>query len=97
MENLPTQAGDVLILRTERSFRVYAVAVVTQDGQQEFNTEMPVEYVDTSATALARAKVLVRPGGRVFLRNIDTNEWSEIRELGDAPAVSKPAASARTA
>jgi hypothetical protein len=85
MENIPTETGDVLILRTEQSFRVYAVAVVTQHGQQEFNTAMPVEYVNTSATALARAKALVRPEGRVFLRNIDTNEWSEIREFGDTP------------
>ena len=33
---LPTQIGDVLILRTaDRTFSTYAVAPVSQDGQQD--------------------------------------------------------------
>jgi hypothetical protein len=32
------------------------------------------------AAAVAEAKVLVAPGRRIFLRNIDTGDWSEISD-----------------
>ena len=35
-KRIPTQRGDVLILQTAKSFTIYAVGTVFEDGQQEF-------------------------------------------------------------
>jgi hypothetical protein len=78
VERIPTQPGDVLILSTDQSFTVYAVGLVTKDGQQEFDTHMNVKYDRARRAAVADAKALVVPGRRIFVRNIDTGAWSEI-------------------
>ena len=75
---IPTQVGDVLILRTGQSFTTHAVGQVSEDGQQDFHTQMNVKYVRERAAAVAEAKALVVPGRRMFLWNIDTGDWSEI-------------------
>jgi hypothetical protein len=77
---IPTQCGDVLILRTDQSFILHAVGRVTKDGQQDFDTHVNVKYADNRAAADADAKALVLPGRRVFFRNLDTGEWSEISD-----------------
>jgi hypothetical protein len=77
-QRLPTQVGDVLILRTERSFKIHAVGRISKDGQQDLKGQENVEYVTGRATAVAKAKALVAPGRRIFLQNIDTENWSEI-------------------
>jgi hypothetical protein len=77
--HVPTQRGDVLILWTDQSFIVYAVGQVANDGQQDFQMQMNVKYVTDRAAAVAAAKALVEPPGRrIFLRNLDTGDWSEI-------------------
>jgi hypothetical protein len=81
-ESIPTQPGDVLILSTDQSFTVYAVGLVTKDGQQEFDTQMNVKYDRARETAMADAKALLAPGRRIFFRNIDTGEWCEILDEG---------------
>ncbi len=78
VERIPTQPGDVLILSTDQSFTVYAVGLVTKDGQQEFDTHMSVKYDRARRAAVADAKALVVPGRRIYVRNIDTGAWSEI-------------------
>ena len=75
-----TQCGDVLILRTEQSFTIYAVGRVANDGQEDFRGEMNVEYVIDYAAAVAEARRLVVSGRRILFRNIDTGDWSEISD-----------------
>ena len=75
---IPTHRGDVLILRTNQSFVLHAVARVTRDGQQDFFTHVNVRYASDRAAAEADAKALVAPGRRIFFRNLDTGDWSEI-------------------
>ena len=78
-KRIPTQRGDVLILRTAKSFAVYAVGPVFEDGQQEFYRQAQnVKHLSDRAAAIAEAKALVSAGRRIFLRNIDTDDWSEI-------------------
>jgi len=75
---IPTRLGDVLILRTTQSYAVHAVGPVFRDGQQDFSSEANVTYEIDYEAAVARAKTLVLPAGRVFFRNIDTGDWSEV-------------------
>jgi hypothetical protein len=75
---MPTQFGDVLILRTHLAFTIHAVGPVSHDGQQDFHAQTNVKYEIDRAAAVAEAKALVRPGRRIFFRNIDTGDWSEI-------------------
>jgi hypothetical protein len=80
---IPIHLGDVLILQTTQSYTIFAVGRVSKDGQQDFATtanvkEPIVSYESDYAAAVVRAKALVDPGGRIFMLNIDTAEWSEI-------------------
>jgi hypothetical protein len=77
---IPTQVGDVLILRTHQSFSTYAVGRVSKDGQQDFSAHADVKYVNDRAAAMVEAKALVLPGRRIFLWNLDTGDWSEISD-----------------
>ena len=73
------QLGDVLILATtSRSYSVYAVGRVSRDGQLDFHGEGPHRHSRVLETAVAEAKALVTPGRRIYFRNLDTGEWSEI-------------------
>jgi hypothetical protein len=78
VKRIPTHVGDVLILRTTQSYVVHAVGPVSKDGQQDFSSDANVNYEIDYAAAVARAKTLVLPGGRMFFRNIDTDHWKEI-------------------
>ena len=75
---IPTRCGDVLILQTDKTFTVYAVGPVSKDGQQDFDGQTNLKHVKDRAAAVTEAKALVVPGGRIFMRNIDTGDWSEI-------------------
>jgi hypothetical protein len=77
---LPTQVGDVLILRTTHTFTVHAVGSVSHAGQQDFHHEQQTQYFPGVEAALDAAKTLVAPGGRVYLLDLDKTEWSEISE-----------------
>jgi hypothetical protein len=77
-KRIPTHLGDVLILRTTRSYAVHAIGRVSKDGQQDFSSEAHVNYEIDYAAAVAQAKALVLPGRRIFFRNIDTGDWDEI-------------------
>jgi len=78
VKRMPTHAGDVLILRTTQSYTIYAVGRVSKDGQQDFGSQTDITYAEGHAAAVAEAKALVAPGGRIFLQDIDTYEWSEL-------------------
>ena len=77
-KSIPTQVGDVLILRTDHPSAIYGVGRVSQDGQQDFHGGVNVEHVRDRAAAVAKAKALVQPGRRIFLLNLDSGGWSEI-------------------
>jgi hypothetical protein len=77
-KRIPTQSGDVLILQTTHSYTIFAVGRVSKDGQQDFASEKDVRHENNYGAAVARAKALVVNGRRVFLRNIDADDWSEI-------------------
>jgi len=76
----PTEIGDVLILRTSLSYTAYAVGPVVTAGQQDFSRSQQVRHIATHDEAVAAAKALVAPGGRIYLLDIDTAEWSEISQ-----------------
>ena len=77
--HVPTHRGDVLILRTERSYTIHVVGRVLTDGQQDFHGQTNLSYVPDQAEAEAAAKRLVATsGGRIFVSNIDTAVWSEV-------------------
>jgi len=77
-KRIPTQVGDVLILRTDKSFTMHVVGLVSADGQQDFQGQLNLQSIVDRAVAVAAAKVLVARGRRIFFRNLDTGEWSEI-------------------
>lgn len=74
----PTQVGDVLVLQTTQSYTIYAVGRVSTDVQQGFGGGEDVRYKKDYGAAVAEAKTLLVPGRRMFLRNIDADDWSEI-------------------
>jgi hypothetical protein len=75
---IPTPVGDVLILHTSSTFSVYAVGVITEDGQQGFNANMAVGHLSDRAAAVTRATRLRQSRRRIFFQNIDTHEWAEL-------------------
>ena len=78
-KRIPTEIGDVLILRTEESFSIHAVGLVTENGQQGFRGHAKhVKHVSGRAEALAEARSLLAPGRRIYLLDMDTGEWSEV-------------------
>ena len=78
-KRIPTQIGDVLILLTERSYKIYVVGAISRDGQQDFeNQQMPLKYEPELAAAVTAARTLVAQERRIFFRNLDTDEWSII-------------------
>lgn len=81
-QRISTQVGDVLILQTNKSFTIYAVGLVTKEGQQDFCGQFNVTHVPDRAAAMVEAKALLVPGRRIVLCNMDTNDWSEISNRG---------------
>ena len=77
-QQMATRIGDVLILSTAHSFTLHIAGRITTDEQQDFHMQTGVEHVVERAAAIAMARRMVAPEGRVFLRNIDSNEWSLI-------------------
>jgi hypothetical protein len=73
-----TKLGDVLILHTETGVRIHAVGRVTRNGQEDFHAEPPPLYIVNREEAVAVAQTLVRPGGKIFLINLDKGDWSEL-------------------
>jgi hypothetical protein len=82
-KGIPTQIGDVLILWTDHAFTIYVVGDVSTDDQQDFHGQQNARYISDRAVAVAAAKTLVVPGRRIFIRNIDTDDWSEIPSDAD--------------
>ena len=75
LKAIPTIRGDVLILATTQNSYNYAVAVVDEDGQQDFGTGFNGRYVATLEVALTQARAVVMPQGHIYLVNVETGEW----------------------
>ncbi len=71
-----TRFGDVLILTTERAGSIHLVCPVSVDGQQGRSGNR--HTVSGRPEALAKARSLVVPEGRIFLKDHDSGEWGEI-------------------
>jgi hypothetical protein len=55
------------------------VGAVSEPGQDDFRHERTVQHVNNHADAVKVAKGLVAPDGRIYLLDIDTAEWSEVK------------------
>jgi hypothetical protein len=73
---IPTRRGDVLIVDT--NCRIHAVGPIMEDGEQDYFAGIPVKYRLGRAAAVNAAKAMASPESRIFLRDLDTGEWSEI-------------------
>src|SRR4030095_10220583 len=63
----PTKIGDVLILRTSRSYTVYAVGSVVTAGQHDFGHSEQVRHVITHAEAvISREPLSPLADGSIF-------------------------------
>ncbi len=71
-----TRFGDVLILTTERAGSIHLVCPVSVDGQQGGTVDR--HGVSGRPAAVAKARSLVVPEGRIFLKDQDSGEWGEI-------------------
>jgi hypothetical protein len=80
-DKIPTQVGDVLILKTDKAGSTYAVGSIKRDGQQDFKGEMIGESqqrVKGYEKAKTTAKAMVMPGRVIYIRADDTGQWEEL-------------------
>ena len=75
--DIPTRFGDVLILTTAAAGSICLVCPVTADGQQGGTLDRHDVSSLSRAEAIARGLV-VRPEGRIYLKNQDSGEWEQI-------------------
>ena len=78
MLRIPTEVGDVLVVRTAQTFSIHAIGVVTKNGQQNFRGQERVTYVTDHEEALTEARALCAPGRRIFLLDMDIGDWSQM-------------------
>jgi hypothetical protein len=78
IEHIPIQRGDVLILWTRQSFEIHAVGQISQDGQQDFHRRTAVRHISDRTDAVTEARARVAADRTIFLRDMDTGQWSEI-------------------
>jgi hypothetical protein len=78
IKQMPTRKGDVLIISSAKT-SFYAVGVGSGDGQQDFQRLPNSSFTPVRPNeAEAMARSIVGPGGRIFFRDMDTDEWLEI-------------------
>ena len=75
---IPTKRGDALVLYTKTTFVIHAIGRVRENGQQDFTGQHDVTHIAAREAALTKAKSLAQTGGRVFLRDIDNDQWLEL-------------------
>jgi hypothetical protein len=73
---IPTQIGDVLILYKDGN-PLYAVGLVSEDGQQTVNAN--VIYESGRMAAIGMARSLVIRGRRIYMKNTDTVWWVPLK------------------
>ena len=70
--------GDVLILTTEKAGSTHLVCPVSTNGQQGGSADRHSHTVSGRAAAVAKARSLVVPEGRIFLKDQESGEWGGI-------------------
>jgi hypothetical protein len=64
-KRIPTQAGDVLVLRTAKSYTIHVVGRISNDGQQGVEDQSDLKYEKDRGAPLAtradRARRFLRP------------------------------------
>lgn len=80
---IPTQPGDMLILKTatQKSWQTFVVGPVREDGQQDFLGQHNIRYATHLTEAIAMAGPLLVSGGQIFLRDVDTRDWSTVTAM----------------
>ena len=73
---VPTRFGNVLILTTERTGSIHLVCPVSIDEQQGCTVDQ--HKASGRPAAVAKARSLVVPEGRIFLKDQDSGEWGQI-------------------
>ena len=76
MTGPPTRLGDVLILTKEAAGSTHEVCPVSTDGQKGCAADR--HTVSGRPAALAKARSLLVPKGRIFLLDQDSGEWAEL-------------------
>jgi hypothetical protein len=80
VKHIQARVGDVLILKTAKSYTIFALGRVSTNGQRDFDRDPNVQHVSDRDAALIAAKALLATGRRILLRDLDTGEWSEISD-----------------
>ncbi len=75
---MPTRFGDVIILVSSKAGSTHLVCPVATDAQQGGTADR--HTVLGLAAAEDKARSLVVPAGRIFLRDQDSGEWKELRK-----------------
>ena len=76
MTGPPTKLGDVLILTRAAAGSIHEVCPVSGDGQQGCTADR--HTVSGRPAAVAKARSLVVPKGRIFILDQDSGEWAEL-------------------
>ncbi len=79
---IPTRFGDVLIL-AKGGMGLHVVCPVSDDGQQGGTADHHDEFGRDAA--IAKARDLVVPEGRIFIRDQDSGEWHQIMDSPTNP------------
>jgi hypothetical protein len=64
---IPTEIGDVLILRTTESYTTHAVGLISERDQQDFTSTRNLHTWSDYRAAVDHGKTLVATGGRIFV------------------------------
>ena len=73
-----TTVGDVLILKTSRTFTIHAIGSVERDGQVDFRRPQKVHHLVSFTEALRPAETMMEVDGRAHLMDIDTGGSRDI-------------------
>ncbi len=76
---MPTRLGDVIILTKAPAVSTHVVCPVKTDGQQGCTVDRHTA-VSGRPAAMARARSLVVPDGRIFLKDQDSGEWGQLSD-----------------
>jgi len=75
---IDTVVGDVLILSADALSPMFAVGLVTADGQLSFVPPRHKICTNDRAMASAIAKAMVGPGRRISIGDFSDSGWSEV-------------------
>jgi hypothetical protein len=75
---IPTEIGDVLILRTTESYTTHAVGLISERDQQDFSQHTKITHLERLSCGGRSWEDPCRNWRANFRGNLDTGAWSEI-------------------